>query len=410
MTSRQSRRLFLAPLLVAVGALGATRAAAAEPGFRVPGYELVYSYPVETSLDEPDLRLAQDVWPEMFDRARRTIDLEEFYASPKAGEPLEASLQALERAGKRGVKIRVLLEKKFEKQSQEGIERLKAIPGLELRLIDWARIEGLGIVHAKYFVVDSTQAYMGSQNFDWRSLKHIHELGLRVSDSAVVSGLKGVFDRDWLLAASSAPAVSDNASPPSFDRSRSSYLVASPWRLNPPGIGDSEAELVRLIGEAQHELRIQLQDYGPYTWERPHRYYGVIDSALRDAALRGVHVMMLVADWDTTEPAVHYLQSLAVLPNVEVRIISIPQAKEGPIPFARVAHSKYMVADGRTLWLGTSNWMAGYLTRYRDVEAVVHDPDLAGRVRKIHEHVWTSSYAAPIDVLKKYPTPRLWHD
>jgi len=105
-------------------------AASAHAAFRVPGYELVYSYPVETTLEEPDLRRAQDVWPEMFDAAKESIDIEQFYIVPSTGEPLEASLQALERAAKRGVKIRFLLEKKFEKNSLDGIARLKSIPGL----------------------------------------------------------------------------------------------------------------------------------------------------------------------------------------------------------------------------------------------------------------------------------------
>ena len=54
-------------------------APAARAEFKVPGYELVYSYPVETTLEEPDLRQAKDVWPEMFDAARNTIDVNEFY-------------------------------------------------------------------------------------------------------------------------------------------------------------------------------------------------------------------------------------------------------------------------------------------------------------------------------------------
>jgi hypothetical protein len=40
-----------------------------------PGYELVYSYPVETTLAGPDLRLAQAVWPEMTDKAKHTLDV-----------------------------------------------------------------------------------------------------------------------------------------------------------------------------------------------------------------------------------------------------------------------------------------------------------------------------------------------
>ena len=69
----------------------------AQAAFRVPGYELVYSYPVETTLAEPDLRLAQDVWPEMIDRARRTLDINEFYVTPSTGEPLEPTLAAMDR-------------------------------------------------------------------------------------------------------------------------------------------------------------------------------------------------------------------------------------------------------------------------------------------------------------------------
>jgi hypothetical protein len=33
------------------------------------------------------------------------------------------------------------------------------------------------------------------------------------------------------------------------------YLVASPQRYNPPGVGDSQLELPRLLGEAKHEVR-----------------------------------------------------------------------------------------------------------------------------------------------------------
>lgn len=43
--------------------------------------ELVESWPVETTLDQPDLRDADVVWKEMIERARRSIDFAEFYAS-----------------------------------------------------------------------------------------------------------------------------------------------------------------------------------------------------------------------------------------------------------------------------------------------------------------------------------------
>lgn len=395
---RAMRRLAWTVLL----ALGAAPARAA---FKVPGYELVYSYPVETTLNEPDLRLAKDVWPPMIDQARREIDLEEFYCTPKPGGALEPTLSALERAGRRGVKIRVILEKIFEKNSAAGIARLKRIPGLELKVADWRAITGAGIVHAKFFIVDRRQAFVGSQNLDWRSLEHIHEMGLAIADPPVVAQVQSVFDHDWAIAGSSAAVAPDNAARPRSDRSRRAYLVASPWPYDPKGVGDSESELVRLIGEATERIDAQNLEYLPLSYDRPPRYYGVIDDALRAAAARGVKINLLVSSWATEEPGVKYLQSLAVLPDVSVKIITIPQAREGPLPFARVAHSKYMVVDGRTLWLGTSNWRGGYLDQDRNLDVIVRDPALAARADAVQRHLWSSPYAAPLDVLKDYPTP-----
>lgn len=392
----------LAASLVAAAVL----AVSARAAFQVPGYELVYSYPVETTLAEPDLRLAQDVWPEMFDAAKKTIDIEQFYVTPSTGEPLEATLQAIERAAKRGVKVRVLLEKKFEKNSLDGIARLKSIPGLDLRIIEWSKHQGAGIVHAKFFVVDSTRAYVGSQNFDWRSLKHIHEMGLAIADAPVVAKVQSVFDRDWALAGSADPVAPNDAARPAADRSLRSDLYASPWGFNPAGVADSESEIARTIAAADSEILVQNLEYLPMTYSRPPKYYGVIDDALRAAATRGVKIKLLVSHWTTEEPGVKYLQSLALIPGVEVRVITIPEAKSGPIPFARVAHSKYMIVDGRTLWLGTSNWRGGYFDDSRNLEVVVHDQALAARAAAVQKHLWDSPYAAPIEIGKTYPKPR----
>lgn len=377
--------------------------------FSVPGFELVQSYPVETSLRRDGVRLAQDVWPEMLDSAKTSIDVEQFYIAPSTGQPLDASLAALRRAGERGVKIRFLLEKKFERNSLDGIAILKTIPNLELRIIEWSKVAGAGIVHAKLMVVDSTQAYVGSQNWDWRSLKHIHELGLRVDEPSVVRDLSAVFEHDWKAAELTArdekvPALNEKR--PRLDRSRRAYLVASPWAWLPAGVGDSESELPRLVAEAGESVDVQVMDYNPTTYERPKRFYPVIDNALRDAAVRGVPVRLAVANWSTDEPAIRHLKSLSLLPGVTIKVCTIPQAKEGFIPFARVIHSKYMSVDGKTLWLGTSNWSGGYLDNSRNAELVVRDPALAAEAGAVFEQVWSSRYCRPLDIRKAYPKPK----
>lgn len=165
--------------------------------FAIPGYELVYTAPVETALQADDLRNTAEVWREMFDAAKTRIDLGQFYVANQDGSLLDGVLQHLKAAGERGVKIRFLVEEKgIRISTAETLEQLKAIPNLELRIIPYQKLSG-GILHAKYLLVDGEQAFVGSQNFDWRALEHIHETGLRISDARVVGQIQAIFEQDW---------------------------------------------------------------------------------------------------------------------------------------------------------------------------------------------------------------------
>ncbi len=164
--------------------------------FEIPGYELVYTAPVETALQADDLRNTAQVWQQMFDAAKTRIDLGQFYVANEQGSLLDGVLQHLKAAGERGVKIRFLMEEKgIRISTPETLEQLKAIPNLELRIIPYQRLSG-GILHAKYLLVDGEQAFVGSQNFDWRALAHIHETGLRISDAGVVGQIQAIFEQD----------------------------------------------------------------------------------------------------------------------------------------------------------------------------------------------------------------------
>lgn len=357
--------------------------------------ELLYTAPVETNLAIPSIQDAAHEWPKLFDAAQKTIDLGQMYANGEKGEPLDASIEALERAGQRGVKIRMILEKKMINASSPAtLERLRKIPNLTLKILEFGKLSPDGIYHAKYFIVDGKTGFLGSQNFDWRALKHIHELGVKISDEKITSQMEAIFERDW-------NEDTKPSTPAEVDPKQSVYLVASPGALNPPGVPDSEKELVRLIGEAHKQLLIQTMNYLPTNFKRT-RFYPAIDNAIRDAAVRGVKVKLLVGDWNLKPDEVTHLKSLIALPNIEVRIVSIPEAKSGHIPFARVIHSKYMVADDNTLWVGTSNWAGGYLDKSRNLELVMHDPALVKQGKEIHEKLWNSEYAKPVDFNKTY--------
>ncbi|HCV65877.1 MAG TPA: phospholipase [Serratia sp.] len=378
--------------------------------FDIPGYELVYTAPVETALQADDLRNTAEVWQQMFDAAKTRIDLGQFYVANQQGSLLDGVLQHLKAAGERGVKIRFLMEEKgIRISTPETLEQLKAIPNLELRIIPYQRLSG-GILHAKYLLVDGEQAFVGSQNFDWRALAHIHETGLRISDAGVVGQIQAIFEQDWQA---QALLVADKPVPqlpyqPKAETPQGNYLVASPRAYNPAGVIDSQVELPRLLASAKQRVRVQVMDYAPLSYGPEHSrpYYAVIDNALRSAAARGVKIELMVANWNTKKPDIAWLKSLAVVPNVQIKIVTVPPASSGFIPFARVIHSKMMTIDGETAWIGTSNWTGGYLDNSRNLELVLHSPAMSQRVDKLYSQLWDSVYAEPIKLDYDYPAPK----
>lgn len=399
------RRLFVSVLLSSLFA------GSAHADFTIPGFELVHTSPVETTLTNPDLREPVAVWTELFDGAKKEIVIAQFYAVSKPGTAFEKVLASLTAAGQRGVKIRFLLDQKGVGLSEAAtIAQIKAIPNLDLRLIDFNKITGNGIVHAKYLAVDGRVAYIGSQNFDWRSFEHIHETGLKITEPAMVSQVQAIFEQDWqaqALTSQGSRAMVLNSKVVPANYAQNAFLLASPNAYNPAGVGDSETGLPALLAEAQSEVRIQLLDYAPLSYgpNRTRPYYAVIDNAVRTAAQRGVKIKLMVSAWNTEAPAIAYLKSLALVPNVEIRIVTLPTASTGFIPFARVIHSKTMSIDGKLAWVGTSNWAGGYFDLSRNLEVVLRNDAMAQRIAALHEQTWSSAYAQPIDINKQYPKP-----
>jgi phosphatidylserine/phosphatidylglycerophosphate/cardiolipin synthase-like enzyme len=387
-----------------------------QPGARSllhpPVFELVESAPIETTLDHPDVRNADVVWVEMIQSAAQSLDFAEFYASSSPNSKLEKVMAALETAAARGVKVRFLLDLKFTSTYPEMSTRLKAIPGLELRVLDRSN-STRGILHAKYFVVDGEEVFIGSQNFDWRSLEHIQELGVRVAQPDIAKAVNDVFTLDWALAAG------QQLDPQS---------LAPQGYVFPARIGEGEAELkvtpvfspkvllpdpklwellkiVELIDNARETVRVQVMTYK--TTGRDKLYFDTLEAPLRRAAARGVKVQLLCADWSKRKGTIEGLQSLEPLDGIEVRMTTIPQWSGGFIPFARVSHAKYMVIDGKRAWIGTSNWEREYFASNRNLGLIVEGKSVGAQLERIFASVWDSSYASPVDPCAHYEAPKI---
>jgi phosphatidylserine/phosphatidylglycerophosphate/cardiolipin synthase-like enzyme len=373
--------------------------------------ELVESAPLETTLDHSDIRDAFEIWPQMIDHAARSIDLSHFYASEIEKEPdksrLTPVIEALERAAARGVKIRFLLDEMMSAKYPATLERLRQIgtanikTAATIKTIDSKARYG-GVQHAKYMIVDGEDAFLGSQNFDWRALGHIHEMGVRVHSTAIAGALTDVFETDWALANDATPAgarVHAHAKVAPEAKTRTGELVglyASPKGWLPEEGRWELPRIVSLIDAAHSSVSLQVLDYS--TLNRDKSRFTTLDDALRRAAARGVHVRLLVSHWGTKagSPGRKSVEEIAALPNVEARVFTIPPWSHADIPFARVAHAKYLVIDDRTAWVGTSNWEGDYFLKSRNVAVVVEGGSLPPRLGRVFEDGWSSTYATPL--------------
>lgn len=405
MTSSRARlALLLAlPLLVA--------------GRRPPAgtLQLVESWPVETTLDHAAIPDAAEVWVKLLDGAKATVDIGEFYVSTEPGSRLEPVLAALVRAADRGVKVRLLADAKFVATYPEPLGTLDAHPNVEVRKLDLAPLTG-GVLHAKYFVVDGRVSYVGSQNFDWRSLTHIQELGFALDEPRVAAFYTRVFAIDWALAGGAALADAIAAAPAadpllegvpvSVNGKRAVVRpVASPTGL----LGDERIwdlpQILAAIDGAKGRVRLQALSYERVGYDKVE--WDALDSALRAAAGRGVKVEMIVADWSKSGDKLKSVQALQRVPGVTVKFASIPEASTGFVPFARVVHSKLVVVDDDWVWIGTSNLGRDYFHGSRNVGLIGEGAALASQVDGVFQTLWTSRYVEVVDPERTdYVAPR----
>jgi phosphatidylserine/phosphatidylglycerophosphate/cardiolipin synthase-like enzyme len=152
-------------------------------------------------------------------------------------------------------------------------------------------------MHAKYFMVDGQHIFLGSQNFDWRAVNHIHELGVRITSEKLAAVIKKIFDLDWKIAGN--PKIKFPLSLKSMEKdslinheyplqigvSDSDTLHIYPTfsyaGVCYPGMSEDQQQILQLIETARERIEIQLLSYKPGS---KNHFYKRLDNALRKAA------------------------------------------------------------------------------------------------------------------------------
>jgi phosphatidylserine/phosphatidylglycerophosphate/cardiolipin synthase-like enzyme len=232
----------------------------------------------------------------------------------------------------------------------------------------------------------------------------------------LATALAGIYELDWALAGGGpAPAVrTDVSAEPRWrpehqltlpdGRPCTAVLAASPPQALPADVSWDLPLLIDQIDRAAERVSLQLLSYNP--GDRDGGWWPELDGALRRAAGRGCDVRIVLSDWAKRSHMLPHIQSLAVLPGIEIRFLSIPAWSGGFIPFARTVHAKFLTCDGDALWLGTSNGSRSYFHRSRNVSLFLRGEGAAQAADTFFARGWDSPYAQTVDPCGRYTPPR----
>ncbi|CAD6191629.1 unnamed protein product [Caenorhabditis auriculariae] len=390
---------------------------------------LVESIPTGLQLPPPHYNSTSDAWISLVDGARKYIDISVMYWNLNTSDYSTAIYgrrfyEALIRAGRRGVKIRIAQDGSGSGLSDNAESKYLADQGLaEVRSINVSRLLGTGIIHTKFLIVDIENVYVGSANMDWKSLSEVKELGMVVENCpCVAADLYRIFAIYWKLGEPDAKIPEHwpisyrtpyNFSHPSHVKLNGNlsefFISSSPGPFNPKGREHDLAAILQVIGSAKRSVCVSVMDYAPQTfYMKNNTFWPLIDDALRAAAFRGVAVRLLVSHWDHSRPSIiPFLRSLVAINDampktstgfgsINVKMFTVPATPEQKKnPFTRVNHAKFMVTDD-TAYVGTSNWSGDYFISTAGVALVVRQKAASRQLQEVFDRDWGSPYAASL--------------
>jgi len=362
-----------------------------------------------------------EAWRKLIALAEEDIEIASMYwsllgkdiyedESDWAGEQIFQQLSDVVKDGK--VKVRIAQNQPRPDLASGDTDYLKSI-GAAVKNLDFSKLMGAGVLHTKLWLIDQKHFYVGSANFDWRSLTQVKELGVMVTDCpCLAKDMHKIWQVYWDLGDQEtipdtwperySTQINKDSPLKLSQPNMTIYLGSSPPPFCPDGRDTDLDAILSAIKNADKFVYIAVMDYFPTTIYQPTtKFWPFIDDALREAAIsRGVKVRLLASHWDHTRPSmIRYMASLASLSgddphvDIQVKLFTVPAftPEQKKIPFARVNHNKYMVTD-KTGFIGTSNWSGDYFMSTGGIGFVY-----TGHIRKELEEIflrdWTSSYA-----------------
>jgi cardiolipin synthase len=327
--------------------------------------------PLLTGNKVTPLHNGDEAYPDMvaaIDSAEHSVAMSTYiFGDDKAGRPF---VDALARAVKRGVQVRVLVDGVGARYTWPPVHKVLRKAGIRAELF-LPRIREAGLAffnlrnHRKVLTVDGRVAFTGGLNIQARNIHAdqppwiVRDLHFRL-EGPIVGQMQDVFAEDWMF------ATREMLDGPEWYPTLA-HKGESTARCFTDG-PDGDIEILRTVlmgalASARESVRIVTPYFLPET---------SMIAALGVAALRGVrvdiilpeHVNIPLVRWAATAQLWQMLR-----PGCRVYVT--------PKPFD---HTKLMVVDKTWTLFGSSNWDPRSLRLNFELDVECHDPALAERM------------------------------
>ncbi|KAK2705990.1 hypothetical protein QYM36_016122, partial [Artemia franciscana] len=130
-------------------------------------------------------------WKSLIEEAEESIDIASFYWTLRGSDVVNDSsawqgediFQSILEAGlNRSIKIRIVESKPSRISPDEDTIEISRRKAAQVRVLDFDRLVGGGVLHTKMWIVDRNHIFLGSANMDWRSLTQVKEVGVWIQD------------------------------------------------------------------------------------------------------------------------------------------------------------------------------------------------------------------------------------
>ena len=297
---------------------------------------------------------ARNLFTNILDGAENKIDLSMYQLKD------QGMIDALMRAAKRGIKIRIVTEKNpyqhsynQDKNNLGGTQQLMQvgvpIQGLAPRFLE---NNPKAQAHHKILIVDDTYAIVMSCNWDTPTLANTRDFAMIISkdkNPKDFQEINHIFESDW------------HNEPADY---KSESLIIGP---------DHQREkFINLFSKAKHTIEIYQQSYNDEK----------IAKALEEISRKGIKIKLLMMPFPFggKEDGNSSFQNRLIEAGGEVRLVT-----------TRYIHAKVVIIDGKMAYIGSCNFYPTSLDFNRELGVITQDSSALKRLKNVFEQDWENA-------------------